>query len=45
MVCEMLCVISDGVSGGECCSKVKRMILSCLRVLVTDERTDGHWWL
>ena len=35
-------VVCDGVSGGECCGKVKWMILSCLGVLMTDWRTDGQ---
>ena len=30
----------DSVSVGECCGKVKCMILSCLRVLVSDRQTD-----
>ena len=45
-------VVCDGVIGGECCGKVKWMILCCFGVLLTDwltdwrtdERTNGHWW-
>ena len=47
LCCDNVCdgvwdVVCDGVSGGECCGKVKWMILSCLGVLVTDGRTDGR---
>ena len=47
MLCDaVLCcdvvwdVVLDAVSGGECCGKVKWLILSWWGVLVADEQTD-----
>ena len=45
LCCDVVCdgvwdVVCDGVIGGECCGKVKWMILCCLGVLLTDRQTD-----